>query len=51
MHTWGSSLEDFAFLRATTGSIDLVRVEGAMNSGLSDFSVKILIILGVEDVC
>lgn len=41
MHTWGSCLEDFVFLRAVTGSTDLVRVEGAMNSGLSSFSVKI----------
>ena len=30
MHTWEESLVFFTFLEAVIGSIDLVRVEGAM---------------------
>lgn len=40
MHTWEESLADFAFLNAATGSTDLVRVEGGMDTCFSFFSVK-----------
>lgn len=41
MHTWEGSLVDLVFLRAATGSTDLVRVEGAMGSCFSSSSVEI----------
>lgn len=51
MHTWGGSLVDFAFLRAATGSTDLLRVEGGMNSGSSCFSVNDILDLMIIFEC